>query len=437
MVFHPHPGSTSVPLVRTVRSRLELPKPTLALFLLVVSVGLMPRVTVAQTPVSSPNELIERALANHPELAAAGLNADAARALAPGARTLPEPRLDMAWFAAPVFTARGAQRTRISLMQDVPWPGIRSLRAQSVLLDADRMDIETRQKALDIIRDVEVAWDKAWRAQSLIRQAREFQRSLATFEEAAIIRYEVGSEAMAPLLGIQLESQALDIQIERLQEDLFDARRQLARLADHPALVLPDSLAPRLTPAPRGDLSPERHPGILALRTRADERRVQVDAARLAARPDFMLGFDWVAVSADPVMARGDGRDAFAVRVGVRIPLWGAARRAPQERARLALAEVDERIRALETALVTEVQSLSERLDAQERQIRLLEDTLLPRALLARTTAQSAYTAGRISLLQALESERMLYRLHVQLVDATARFTQTRAHYDRAVAAHF
>lgn len=412
-------------------------RPVLALPILVAFLTLMPRTSAAQTPVSSPTDLIDRALANHPDLAAAGLSADAVRALAPGALALPEPRLDMAVFAAPIFTARGAQRVRISLMQDVPWPGVRDLRSQAVHLDADRMDLEAHQKALDIIRDVFVAWDDAWRAQSLIRLAREFQGSLATFEEAAITRYEVGSEAMAPLLGIQLESQALDIQIERLQEDVWDARRRLARLSDEPMLVLPDSLAPRFVHAPRADLSLDRHPGILALRTQADERRVQVDAARLAARPDFMAGFDWIGVSADPAMARGDGRDAFAVRAGVSIPLWGAARRAPQERARLALAEADERIRALETALVTEVQALSERLDAQERQIRLLEDTLLPRAELSREAAQSAYVTGRISLLQALESERMLYRLRVQLVDATARFTQTRAQYDRAVAVHF
>ncbi|MEQ9104150.1 MAG: TolC family protein [Rhodothermales bacterium] len=412
----------------------------LALITLTVALGLMPGTSRAQTPhstqISTPDALIEQALANHPDLAAAGLSADAARALAPRARALPEPRLDMAWFASPILTARGAQRTRVSLMQDVPWPGIRSLRAQSVHLDADRMDLETLLKALDIIRDVQVSWDDAWRAQTLIRHAREFQRALATFEQAAIVRYEVGSEAMAPLLGIQLESQALDIQIERLHEEEIDARRRLARLADRPSLMLPDSLAPRPTDAPRTDLIPSRHPAVLALETQAEERRLQVDLSRLGARPDFMVGFDWVAVSEDPVMARGDGRDAFAVRAGISIPLWGAARRAPQERAQLALAEVDERIRALETALVTDVRSLAERLDAQERQIRLLEDTLLPRAVLARDTAQSAYIAGRISLLQALESERMLYRLQVQLVDARARFTQTRAHYDRAVAAH-
>jgi outer membrane protein TolC len=381
--------------------------------------------------------LIERALANHPDLAAAGLSADAVRALAPRARALPEPRLDMAWFASPILTARGAQRTRVSLMQDVPWPGVRHLRAQSAYLDADRMDLETRQKALDIIRDVETAWDDAWRAQTLIRHARAFQRALTTFEEAAIVRYEVGSEAMAPLLGIQLESQALDIQIERLREEEIDARRRLARLADAPSLVLSDSLAPRSVHAPRKDFDPDIHPAMRALHVRTDERRLQVDLSRLEARPDFMVGFDWIALTDDPVMARGDGRDAFALRAGISIPLWGAARRAPQERARLALAEANERIRALETSLLTEVQSLAERLDAQERQIRLLEDTLLPRAVLARNTAQSAYVAGRISLLQALESERMLYRLQVQLVDARARFNQTRANYDRAVAAHF
>ncbi|PIQ63357.1 MAG: hypothetical protein COV99_02965 [Bacteroidetes bacterium CG12_big_fil_rev_8_21_14_0_65_60_17] len=420
------------------------------------------RPAAGQTAVNHSREVVDLALDRHPELAAAGIDADAMRAHAAWLKALPDPRFDVAWFPYRVFTARGSQRSRLSVEQTIPWPGLRAARSEVARSNAERLDQDALRLALDISRDTRLAWNRAWRAGALTRIARQFQVNLSRFETSATNRYETGEEAMAPLISIQLEGAALDLAMERLSEDLLLARRDLARLADIPDLALPDSLPPvydlalpdSLMPgfdlAPGGPKGPFADPPArqaqdliqTALAARPDLRGLEAlrrsrlddaEVARLSARPDFIVGLNWVDTAEEAFLPNGDGRDALGLRLGITVPLWGAARRAPKERARLLVAEVEAQIRARQTAIRTEVEELSARLTSQEEQLRQLSDVLVPRAGIAQHTALTAYRSGQTSLLQVLDAERTLYRLQTEYIDVAARLMETHILLERAL----
>lgn len=400
----------------------------------------------AQHVYLTPESVFERAVASNPNLAAIGISADMLRADAELLGSRPEPSIEATWFPRRIFTARGSQRSRLSVQQSLPWPGVLGGRRTAALLGAERVDLETREDVLQILLDIRLAWDEAWRVAELIRITERFKADLAEFEAAAVAQYEVGNEALPPLLGIQIEARALDVTLERLLEDLSDARSRLATLADDPELTLPDSIPsrkiPREVPPAVGarTLSAEaiaHRPGLESLRVDRRRRQIDADVARLEARPDFHVALEYVDIAEEAFLTRGDGRDALGIRVGLRIPLQRASRRAPQERARLAVTEVDQRIRSLETSIQSEIGNLVEKLDAQHNQRRLLEEELIPLAKIALETALSSYRTGRIPLLQVLEAERMLFRLRSQRIEIAARLARTDARLARTTARPF
>ncbi len=418
----------------------------------------------AQTTVNSSQQAVDLVIDRNPALSAAGLDADAMRAHAAWLTALPDPKVDVSWFPYRVFTARGSQRTRLAVEQNIPWPGLRAARSGAARFDAERIDQDALRLALDLTQDSQLAWNRAWRAGALIRNARQFQHSLSRFEASATNRYETGEEAMAPLISIQLERAALDLAMQKFSEDRLLARRDLARLTDMPDLALPDSLPPVFGVAQGADFGPAPGAGPeaaarlalelpaehltaeqriqMALTSRPDLRALEAlrrsrledaEVARLSARPDFQIGLTWVDTAEETFLPQGDGRDAVGLRLGLTIPLWGAARRAPKERARLGVAEVEHLIRARQTAIRTEVAEISERVDVQREQLRLLRDVLVPRAEIAQQTALVAYRSGQTSLLQVLDAERTLYRLRTQHIDTTARLMETQIMLERAL----
>jgi len=408
--------------------------------------ALFPTTVSGQTHLADSRQAVDTVLDRHPDLAAAGIGADALRAHASFLGALPDPKIDVTWFPYRVFTARGSQRTRVSVEQSIPWPGIRAARSRAARSNAERLDQDAMRLALDLARETRSAWNRAWRANALVLNAHTFEESLRRFEASATNRYETGEEAMAPLISIQLERAALDVTVSLLSEDLLAARRELARLADAPDLFLPDSLPPvfRISDivlpgvqdvSGRTGAALASRPELHALQALRKSRLEEIDVARRSAMPDFLVGLNWVDTAEESFLPNGDGRDALGLRFGLKVPLWGAARRAPQERARLGLAEVDALIRARQTQIRTEVEELSARLLVQREQLRQLRDELVPRAEIARSTALTAYRSGQTSLLQVLDAERTLNALRIQHIDTISRLTETHILLERALGA--
>lgn len=406
-----------------------------SIFALAVALAISALPAMGQTPVSDSQQAVRLVMDRHPDLAAAGFSADALRAHAEALGALPDPKIDLTWSPYRVFTARGSQRSRLSVEQTIPWPGLRAARSRAVRSAADRLDHDGLRLARDLAEEAKLAWNRAWLADALTRNALEFKESLQGFESSATNRYETGEEAMAPLISIQIERQALDLAIEQYAENRLLARRDLARLANAPDLVLPDSL---LLVETLGATDPVRtalasRPELHALESLRLSRLEDLEVARLLARPDFSVGMNWVDTAEEAFLPNGDGRDAVGLRLGITVPLWGAARRAPKERARLGVAEVDAQIRARQTAIQTEVTELGERLESQREQLRQLQDVLLPRAEIARTTALTAYRAGVTSLLQVLDSERTRYALRKQAISTQSRLNESLIRLERAI----
>lgn len=383
--------------------------------------------------------LIQEVRTSNPSLRAAHLEAEELQARIPQVSALPDPTAGFTYQPFPVLTARGFQRSQWRVEQMVPFPGKLGLKGEIASLSAEGVGAEADVFAEDLVLQVKQTYDELYRLQEQIRLIEEFREELRSFEQAAATRYEVGAGMQQAILKAQLERNTLSIRLEKLAEEQRAALETLARLLDRPDLSELDGLV--VAPPPVAEIG-EANLFELALTERPEADAVRFNLERadrsvaLARReflPDFVFSVNYFDIGAAGTTPTATGRDAIALNVGVKIPLWAGRLRGRLNEARAQRQQAEARYDALKTAFRTEIDDLVNRRDRQQRQLRLLDESLLPQAETTLEATLSAYTTGRTDFLDLLDAERTLFNLRLEQVDTYARYLKTTAALERAL----
>lgn len=382
--------------------------------------------------------LLREVPVGNPQLRAARLRAEALAREPEQAGALPDPTAGLTYQPLPVVTARGYQRSQLQVAQQIPFPGKRRLRREIAALEAGVAGAEVGALGQDLAFEVSASYYALYRTQEQARLVRAFQRQLDSFEEAATTRYEVGEGSQQAILKAQIERERLALRLEQLAAERRSALEALARLTGRPGLDAPEApievAPPTIPPSEAGlDVALEARPEVRALRRAEEQAERRIALARKAFWPDFTVGaryFDLGATDLSPAMT---GRDALALSVGVKIPLWRGKQRARLEQAQVQRRQAEARLDAFRLEVQTDLADLQSRLRRQERQLELLTDALIPQAETALEATLSAYSAGRTDFLDLLDAERTLFQLQMEREATYARHLTTRARLLRAL----
>jgi cobalt-zinc-cadmium efflux system outer membrane protein len=160
------------------------------------------------------------------------------------------------------------------------------------------------------------------------------------------------------------------------------------------------------------------HPALIARRWNAERER---RAERLASRerwPDVVPG-------AGVRFNRGSDEQDFVAGVGIELPLFdrgGAARRAAAHRAEAAVHDLS----ALRVALLSDLHTLLEELDARRRALSVYVTDIVPRAERALELARTGYERGKFGTIDLLDAQRTV-------IDVEDGRAQALIAYDRAL----
>jgi len=385
------------------------------------------------------DELISRAEASNPSLHISKRMADVAESDLPLATSLPSPRINLSFFPYPIFTARGSQRSRLLLEQSIPLPGTRRIRGRIVETEVRSAELLTEALRADLKLSVTEAYDELYQAQEMLLLIGAFSKELARFENAALVQYEVGRESISPVLNIQNELRSLLLHEKQVEERRITAIRKLAVLVDGSVEISSDSyVAERhLTPIGRESLAELKaealgaRPLMAALDQSLQKSELAVMLAKRETFPELNLGLEYADIAREGFLDRGDGTDALGLKVGIRIPIWSGARKAPVERARLEAKQIDDQSRALITDISTTVDELASLFTSQTEQLTLIAEDLIPRAEFAHETALSSYTTGNTPYIDVLDTARTLYSLRTQELTTRIRMMLTHAQLER------
>lgn len=398
--------------------------------------------TNPDTTVLPLEALIQEALTSNPALSAAHLRADALATESLEARTLPDPTAGLTYQPRPILTARGYQRSQWRFEQTIPFPGKLRLRGEVAALGSEVAESEAGIVAQDLVFQIKQTYDELYRVQEQADLVRQFQTELRNFEEAAATQYEVGKGLQQSILKAQLERNSLNIQLEKLEEEGRSALERLAYLLDRPDLSGLRGKAVVRTPEVTlaGDVLERAlkvRPEAEALRYEIEQSDRSVDLAAREFLPDFMVSVNYFDIGEGGPMPTATGRDAVALNVGVKLPLWLGKQRSNLRQARLERSRAEARLQSLRTSIRTEIEDLRSRLARQRQQLALLENDLIPQARTTVEATLSAYSTGRTSFLDLLDAERMLFNLRMQQVDTRARYLKTTAALERALGSSF
>jgi outer membrane protein TolC len=372
-------------------------------------------------------------LENNPELHAARSTWRAGVQRVPQARSLPDPQLQVRYFAETPETRVGPQEAGLGLHQSLPWRGKRALQGDRAAHLAGSMGWEVRALERELVAELKRSYYDAAYYQEALAINFEERDLLEHFERIALTRYSTGEGIQQSVMKVQTEITRLLDQETALAQQLDRLTRRIAQLLGRPdaELVLHHIHLP--------PLNTEHDAHTLALdaclerpEVRAAKERIEADTLwsrrqALESRPDFRVGLEYIYVDHREDALGMDnppednGQDVVALVAGINIPLH-------RKRIRAGIAEARESTRAREEALTAtqdrirfEVQDASLRLESLAEREGLYQEVLIPQAEGSLASAESAYVTDRLGFLDLLDAERVLFQsrrmLHRILAD--------------------
>lgn len=368
--------------------------------------------------------LIDHALAQNPSLAARGHEAQAAQARIEPAGALPDPRFQLELMdATNTMSGRGASlipgevgQTRYRVIQAVPFPGKRDLRAAVAEARAGQVEADVVGARVGIEAQVKTAFARYYQAAGQ-RQILEGTLSLlGALEPIVLTRYGVGLVPQQDAIRVQSEISALRVDLlditRRERDAAASLNATLARPADAP-LAFPEALPAMPERLNLADLRArmDAHSPELA-RLRADRQ-----ATEHARDLTYRERYPDMAVALTNNRPRS-GTDSWDVMFEVAIPLQQSARRAREREAERMRDAAEARIEAGRLALEGRIGASWAGFEASRDKARLLRDTLLPQAEAAYAAAEAGYETGRVNFNTVIEAERQILRTRLALLDA-------------------
>ncbi len=380
----------------------------------------------AQQPLSL-NEAVRRALANHPDLAAAGERVAEREGLRMQAGKALNPTLNFQWenlraWQQPRF--RTWQESDIFGYLEQEWElfGKRRRRVEQASAQLKVAELERELARRQVSLGVKQAYWQALAAQHCLRLFEEnlvnFQKIIAYHES----RVREGAMAEADLIRVRLEG-------ERLALDRNEASLAAARARMKLQLAMGEQSFPPVTlTEPLPEKLPD--PAFALDAAEAVERRVEV-RIRQAALEESAAATALARANARPnlTLAAGYKRSGpyNTVSLGAQVPLHIRDR----SEGSIAAASAGERyaatlLRASQQAVLAEAEAALESYRIYRRQLEHTLPALREQALETASIAEAAYREGGADLLRLLDAQRVR-------IEAQQLYVEARVNYELAI----
>jgi len=287
-------------------------------------------VFIGWMPLNAQSELdtfLVKAGQNNPQLMARFNEYLAALEKIPQVNSLPDPQLAMAYFLQPVETRMGPQRFKLSVSQFFPWFG--SLNAIEVqVAEEAKSKLEAFEEAkYRLFHEIRSSYYSLYLTNKAIIVILENQKILASFKQLVLIKIEGGDASLLNDIRLDIELGDLANQLAFLQDQFQTQWKAFDNLVNSPDAGRPDipneldnvDLTIGKSTIWENILKQNHLLLKLDMETSAIQARKQV--ASLSGKPNFKLGFEYIAVGHGE--SDLSGRDAFVFpKISLNIPIY-------------------------------------------------------------------------------------------------------------------
>jgi cobalt-zinc-cadmium efflux system outer membrane protein len=379
--------------------------------------------------------LIAEAVEKNPEIAASRAELLAAQSRIAPAGALDNPMLEAGVISVPVgslsLTREEMTMQMLGVSQRLPFPGKRELRRQVARAEAVSVELGLEETINRLVRDLRTVWEELVfnaESQRIIERTRVELRALAQLTGA---RYDVGQAMQTDVLEAQTEYERLrsdQLALERDQAALRSELRRLLGRKEDLQLAVPE---PRLvdSSATREQLHEsalERRPQLLGLQALADQAARSVELARRDYYPDFDVRLQYGLRDRAPDGMERD--DMVSLVVAVDLPLWRKSKLEPLvAESRAMRGRATQMLEAERLATIAELDTQLAELRKWRSTAALYENTLLPQARAAVSSAFAAYRVGGVDF-------ATLRQAQLRALEATLDHAEAIANHNKAAA---
>jgi len=409
---------------------------------LFVSFSTLPFVELsfAQEAVSvSLEELIKDALTNNRELAAAREELQAAKHRVPQSSALPDPTFGYAIMGPDLMTSRGPQEEVYEGEQMIPFPGKLLEKRKMAAAEVEAASAKLKSVERDVILKVSETYYDLYAAQNTIAVVEEILETLKKFESSAQSRY-------ASQQGGQRDVAKAQAEVSMTLERLFVLRQRRDTLT-----ALLSSLLNRKTPIEQTQISepslPELKISLEDLLSKARQNRPELleaiamrdkekhanSLAKYENAPDISVGFQYTRIGSGETSDPEDGQDAWMIPLKVTLPLW-------QNRIGPAVLEAKRNFKASEAKLTQEenmteyeIKNAYYRFNSARQVVELYQNALIPQSELAFRSDQAGYEAGRVDVINLIDSENVYLNARIAYYQAFADALKSFAAIERVI----
>lgn len=388
------------------------------------------------SPALTLRAAVAEALERNAELAALRGEYAVARAVPAQERFLAAPTFEAQIWQWPLTTLNPI-RTDMYMFtaeQELPGKGKRAARALVGERDAELSRQQIAIRANAILNELKQAYVDL----ALAREITAFYDRQGTLlddvAEATALRYAGGQGAQRHTVATLVELTRLQQERIRVDERIESAEARLNTVMGRPVGQPVERLAALEAAVAATDaerIALERHPQVALANAMVAREEAELARLRGERRPDFVVGGGYMLMPGDA--------GALTVRAGITWP------NAPWSRGRLdasvgVQAKRVEAAKARQQSLAAEIRQVVRqaviKLRAAERQVQLIESTVLPQVEHAFDLARIGYTGGEGAFSDVLESQRMLLTVRLEYAEARANVSRARAELESAVGLH-
>jgi outer membrane protein TolC len=367
--------------------------------------------------------LIEKAIAENPQLQSAHTQVDVYGSKISQAGALPDPVLGINMLNLPLNTFRFNQEPmsgkQVTLMQAIPFPGKRSLKSEIASDQRNIADAQYREMKNQLIKEVKKAYFELFYIDRALQTVNDNQSILKNFVTIAETKYSVGKGLQQDVLRAQLELSRLINKEISLKQKRKVVQAHLNTLVNQP----PDSSLgdPVLPPTANIDtvsnrlmaIAKEKRPLLNSWKLMETQADKKVDLAQKGRLPDFKIG---IAFTQRDVLSNGTGGiDFLSGLFSVNIPIYYKRKQKKNiEEMKYSRKMVTQRYGQVRNAVANNIVKNLSLLNKSKKLLDLYKTGIIPQSKQSLQSALSGYQNDKVDFLTLLNNEMSLFNFQLE-----------------------
>ncbi|MGW8313863.1 MAG: TolC family protein [Desulfuromonadales bacterium] len=369
----------------------------------------------------SLDQLVNEAVANNPELAAAKAQWEQFAYKTPQAGSLSDPELSFTFSNYPRDTLASDDTpmtgNELKLAQKFPFPGKLEGRTDLAREQARWFEAVYQDKHYQVARKVKDAWYRLYLNQESMTVTK---RNLALIDDIirlTEVRYETGLGLQQDVLKAQIKRSQFSERLISLQQQRTVIQAELNRLLNRPSDTVYDTpgeleLVPSATSLDDFLSAGSRNrPMNTAYQSLIKRYRYQNRLAELNDYPDMTLFASWRFRDDN---LPNDGTDFVSAGISINLPVYREKRRAEKAEAQAAIRMAERQAEDFRNAVTQSIQSAYSRMEETRQQAELYRSGIIPQTTQGFQAALGSYQVGKLEFISLLDALMTTYQAELE-----------------------